>query len=172
MCWFILTRDRPISQTEIMQWPIIYITYSLLLCSVPFFLSLASLGQTTSAFQGDLQINPGTSNLTNTGQGKFEIDGGTTKVYLERLDAGDDIGDSYKMKEDVTKADKSETTESGTLSLLVFVKLKISILVLWETNLLCKFLKLTPDRETFRAVVCAILYICFLFYFIASPALC
>ena len=127
-------------------------------------LSLASLGQTTSAFQGDLQINPGTSNLTNTGQGKFEIDGGTTKVYLERLDTRDDIGDSYKMKEDVTKADKSGTTESGTLSLLlVFVKLKISILVLRETNLLCKFLKLTPDRKTFRAVVP---YYISVFYFI------
>ena len=83
-------------------------------------LSLASLGQTTSAFQGDLQINPGTSNLTDTGQGKFEIDGGTSKVHLERLDAGDDIGDSYETIKDSAKADKSETTESGTLSLLQF----------------------------------------------------
>ena len=56
-------------------------------------------------------------------------------MHPERLYAGYDIGDSYGTIEDEAKANKSETTESGNLSLLVvFVKLIFSILVL-----LCAF---------------------------------
>ena len=103
--------------------------------------------------------------------------GGTAKVHLQRLDAGCDICDSYGTieDEDEAKADKSETTESGTLSLLdVFPKLIFSILVLLcafrrpSLFLLCKFLKCTPDRETLRV---AVQYYISVFFF-TSPALC
>ena len=97
--------------------------------------------------------------------------GGTAKVHLQRLDAGCDICDSYGTIEDEAKADKSGTTESGTLSLLVvFPKLIFSILVLLcafrrpSLFLLCKFLKCTPDRETFRVAVRYYISV-FFFYF-------